>query len=282
MIDRFKRYLEREFRVIAPTKRAMEYREEVLADLLDRAQEYRIKGITDDDIIYDMCIDSLGDFRATLKDFESKAQVVKKRTSKIGVIGAVAASVALLFVIVYLVTSFATGAWAKTWLILVGGAFACVICGAVFGIIKCVKKNKKLPVHVFLAAIITLSFVFLFLVLQILVGWQNSWISFLVMVIALSFADALYSWISASKLKVPMTMAAVTLLFTMLYVILGVTYTVPWHPYWLLPVVGAFVSIAFLATYVTLYLKKKKNKIENNVKTALGIENEEYYTKWKE
>ena len=38
MKERFKRYLEREFRAIAPTLAAMEYREQMLKKLMDRAQ----------------------------------------------------------------------------------------------------------------------------------------------------------------------------------------------------------------------------------------------------
>ena len=52
MKERFKRYLEREFRAIAPTLAAMEYREQMLKQLMDRAQELRIKGIDDEDLIF--------------------------------------------------------------------------------------------------------------------------------------------------------------------------------------------------------------------------------------
>ena len=82
MIDRFKRYLEREFKAIKPTQAAMEYREEMLTDLLEKEQDLRIKGMTDDELIYDMCIDSLGDVRQKLIYFESRNVKVKNTKRK--------------------------------------------------------------------------------------------------------------------------------------------------------------------------------------------------------
>ena len=61
MTERFKKYLEAEFRKISPTKAAMEYRKDTLVKLEELAQDYRIKGMTDDEAIYNACISSLGD-----------------------------------------------------------------------------------------------------------------------------------------------------------------------------------------------------------------------------
>lgn len=145
MKERFKRYLEREFRAIRPTLAAAEYREKVLKQLMDRAQELRIKGIDDEDLIYDMCIDELGDFRATLEQFDEQEHKVAnaKRNAVLGAVCAVGA--VLAFVIVYLVVSFVTSAWALTWLILVGGAFIGVIAAAIIMLVKFGKaKNSYL------------------------------------------------------------------------------------------------------------------------------------------
>lgn len=61
-------------------------------------------------------------------------------------LGAVCAVGAVLaFVIVYLVVSFVTSAWALTWLILVGGAFIGVIAAAIIMLVKFGKaKNSYL------------------------------------------------------------------------------------------------------------------------------------------
>ena len=84
MKERFKKYLEEHFRKIAPTQAAMEYRKALLTDLLDREQELRIKGVSDDELIYNMAISELGDLDETLKRFEErqiKSGVVKRKIS---------------------------------------------------------------------------------------------------------------------------------------------------------------------------------------------------------
>ena len=45
MKERFKAYLEEQFRTIRPTAAAMKYREQTLVELLERAQDLKIKGI---------------------------------------------------------------------------------------------------------------------------------------------------------------------------------------------------------------------------------------------
>ena len=125
MKERFKRYLEQQFRAIRPTLAAAEYREKMLKQLMDRAQELRIKGMDDEDLIYDMCIDELGDFGATLAAFDEQEHKVAnaKRNALLGAVCGVGAVLAL--VVIYLIVSFLVpNSWGLTWLILEGGAFA--------------------------------------------------------------------------------------------------------------------------------------------------------------
>ena len=108
MTERFKQYLEAAFRKIKPTKAAMEYRKETLVKLEELAQDFRIKGMTDDEAIYKLCIDSLGDFDKTLADFDrALVEVPKKNTLKRNIATAVVASVAVIIAL-YLVLSITT------------------------------------------------------------------------------------------------------------------------------------------------------------------------------
>ena len=70
--DRFKKYLEEQFRSIKPTEAAKDFRIRTLKELMDKVQDLRIKGIEDEEVIYNMCIESLGNFPARLKDFEEE------------------------------------------------------------------------------------------------------------------------------------------------------------------------------------------------------------------
>ncbi|MBO4694781.1 MAG: hypothetical protein J5656_02485 [Clostridia bacterium] len=282
MIDRFKRYLEREFRAIKPTKAAYELREEMLTQLLEKAQDLKIKGMTDDDLIYDMCIDSLGDVRQNLIDFENRSKKVK--TAKRNVVLGLIISVAFVITIVaaYLITSFAIGnAWGKTWLILVGGIFfGAAAVSTLFGAIL-IKKKKYLIAQIFVDIDIVLLTVFVFLVLQILFGFSKSWLAFLVMPVILIGVLAVMLDLSGTKLKYLGYGAFVEIFCVMLYIILGITMGL-WHPYWILCLVGIIIDIIGVGVLVGIRNAKKKKAEEAEIQEHDIDEDEEYYTMWKD
>ena len=187
MKERFKRYLEQQFRAIRPTLAAAEYREKMLKQLMDRAQELRIKGMDDEDLIYDMCIEELGDFGATLAAFDEQEHKVAnaKRNAVLGAVCGVGAALAL--VIVYLIVSFLVpNSWGLTWLILVGGAFAAVIAVAVVLLVKFGKAKKYVLMRLMPPVVIVLLCVYLFLLLQLVGHIEMSWLVFLAMVVMIA------------------------------------------------------------------------------------------------
>ena len=282
MIDRFKRYLEREFRAIKPTKAAYEKREEMLTQLLEKEQDLKIKGMTDDDLIYDMCIDSLGDVRQNLIDFENRSKKVK--TAKRNVLLGLIISVAFVVIIVaaYLITSFALGnAWGKTWLIIVGGIFFGAACVSTLGAVLLMKKKKYLIAQLFLDLDIVLLTVFVFLVLQILFGFSKSWLAFLVMPVILIGVLAVMLDLSGTKLKYLGYGAFVEIFCVMLYIILGITMGL-WHPYWILCLVGIIIDIIGVGVLVGIRNAKKKKAEQAEIQERDIDEDEEYYTMWKD
>ena len=282
MIDRFKRYLEREFKAIKPTQAAMEYREEMLTDLLEKEQDLRIKGMTDDELIYDMCIDSLGDVRQKLIDFENRNVKVKNTKRKVLIGIAIAIFSVLVLVSAYLVVSFAVpNAWAKSWLILVGGIFAGIGGIAIYLSVLFAKKKKYLPIRALVAVCIVLLSVFVFLVLQILFGFNKSWLTFLVMVVFILGVDAVISDITGSKLRYVSYMIFIEVFAIMLYLILGLTMGL-WHPEWIIIIAG-LVADALFITIVAVVKNKKKKALEQKESDEYNVEeNEEYYTQWKD
>ena len=117
MKERFKSYLEEQFRQIAPTKAAMEYRISMLTKMTDRAQELKIKGMTDDELIYNTVVGELGDFASTLRGYENQA-VKKELGRRVATLGALlAAAFIAVLVLCYLIVGFVTNLWHPTWLI---------------------------------------------------------------------------------------------------------------------------------------------------------------------
>lgn len=281
MKERFKRYLEREFRAIAPTEAAMEYRKKMLKQLMDRAQELSIRGIEDEDLIYDMVIDELGDFRAALIAFENKTVQTSKAKRNATMSAIFAAGFVLILTCAYLITSFALGdAWGKTWLIMVGGLFAAICAAAIFFADKFFSKKKYVLVRLLSALIIVLVTVFVYLFIEILTPLKMAWLAFLVMVILLPAVDTSLAFVTKSKVRWIELGVFMEIACVMLYVILGIVKIAPWHPTWLLCLAGVLGIIIETIVLVSKRNKEKSAQEDKIIKKKYVMTDEDYYTKW--
>lgn len=281
MKERFKSYLEQAFRKIRPTKAAMEYRLETLTKLEEAAQDYRIKGMTDDEAIYQLCIDSLGDFDAKLQEFDRNlTEIPKKNNLKrniaVGAIGSVAAIIAL-----YLILSL-TGAvgWGMSWLILLGAVVAAVVAVDVVLMLKAFKDDKFLVARLFNVGTVILVFVFMYLCIHLSVHPRYDWYIFLCMVPAAGIMDIAIGFVTKSKLTIPEIFVWAMLTSVMLYVMLGVAGVMAWHPGWLLPALTAIAIVATVASLLISRSKKAKKDRQIFLDSTQNQVDEEYYTKW--
>lgn len=281
MKERFKSYLEQAFRKIRPTKAAMEYRLETLTKLEEAAQDYRIKGMTDDEAIYQLCIDSLGDFDAKLQEFDRNlTEVPKKNNLKrniaVGAIGSVAAIIAL-----YLILSL-TGAvgWGMSWLILLGAVVAAVVAVDVVLMLKAFKDDKFLVARLINVGTVILVFVFMYLCIHLSVHPKYDWYIFLCMVPAAGIMDIAIGFVTKSKLTIPEIFVWAMLTSVMLYVMLGVAGAMAWHPGWLLPALTAIAIVAIVASLLISRSKKAKKDRQIFLDSTQNQVDEEYYTKW--
>ena len=281
MKERFKSYLEQAFRKIRPTKAAMELRLETLTKLEEAAQDYRIKGMTDDEAIYQLCIDSLGDFDAKLQEFDRNlTEVPKKNNLKrniaVGAIGSVAAIIAL-----YLILSL-TGAvgWGMSWLILLGAVVAAVVAVDVVLMLKAFKDDKFLVARLFNVGTVILVFIFMYLCIHLSVHPRYDWYIFLCMVPAAGIMDIAIGFVTKSKLTIPEIFVWAMLTSVMLYVMLGVAGVMAWHPGWLLPALTAIAIVAIVASLLISRSKKAKKDRQIFLDSTQNQVDEEYYTKW--
>ena len=284
MKERFKRYLEQQFRAIRPTLAAAEYREKMLKQLMDRAQELRIKGMDDEDLIYDMCIDELGDFGATLAAFDEQEHKVAnaKRNALLGAVCGVGAVLAL--VVIYLIVSFLVpNSWGLTWLILVGGAFAGVIAFSVVLLVKFGKAKKYIAMRLMPPVVIVLLCVYLFLLLQLVAGVERAWLTFLVMVMMIAVFDGVMAFITDFKFRWIELPIVIEVFCVMLYVIIGIAAGAAfWTPGWLLCLGGVVAAIAEAIAIIANRNSKKDAKEKVRIKDKYTKEDESYYTSWKD
>lgn len=282
MKERFKAYLEQHFRRIAPTQAAMEFRKDTLRQLLDREQELRIKGIDDDELIYKMAIDELGDFDKTLDEFQHqqiKSGALKRKVSAISIISVCSM---VILALVYVLVGLFAHVWHPTWLIMVGGIFVGVSIMLVYvGIIKCVKKKKFVLVRLSAAIIEVLFSVFLFLVLQLVVGYGYQWwLTFLAMVILIVGVDTALAFLTNSKAKWFELPIFVEVFCVMLYVILGIAIKTIWHPGWVLCLGGVVFALVELIAFVVIKTRKKNGEEKEKINKKHVKVDETYWTEW--
>ncbi len=278
MINKFKKYLENEFRTISPTPEALEYREEILSNLIERAEEYKQKGLTDEDLIFDFCIDSLGDFQSTLQNFETIKARNKKNFATAMKSVCLGMATLLGLTIIYLLTSFLTGEWSKTWLIMEGGISLVAIVGTSFAISYCVKNKQYWGVRLSAGTILSLLIVFIYLCLLMLTNLPMTWLAFLVLPIVLLFADTILAFITHGHTRHIVLLGFIEVFCALLYVILALTGVAPWSPTWLLPVLGACLDLVLGGLILNHFLKQRKY----HSKPQSLEELEELYTHWND
>ena len=281
MKERFKAYLEEQFRTIRPTAAAMKFREQTLVELLERAQDLKIKGIDDEELVYLTCIDELGDFKATLKEFDEKEVEVKATKRKIGVGAVFSLALVLILTITYLVVGVVTHLWHPTWLIMVGGLFAGAGVGIIACAIKLIKKKKFIPVRFMAMLVEIMASVFVFLVLQLVFHLNGSWMTFLAMVALIMGVDTAIAFLTSSKVKWFELPLFVEIFAVMLFVILGIVTRV-WHPMWLLCLVGVLFAVIELVVFVEIRHNRKSREEGKKIKKNHKEVDEEYWTKWND
>lgn len=280
MKEKFKKYLEEHFRKIAPTQAAMEYRKALLRQLLDREQELRIKGVSDDNLIYDMAVSELGNLDQTLEQFEKRQIKSGEVKRKISAATICAAAIVALLTVVYLIVGGVANIWHPAWLIMVGGVFAGVSVLLAYGAYRFAKKNKFVPVRIFVAICEVLLTVFVFLLLQLVFKISGAWMSFLAMVAVIFGVDTSIAFATNSKIKWFELPVFVEIFGVMLYVILGITVPNVWHPGWLLCLAGVVCALIELIVFVVKKAKAKNKKEKAELEDKNEKEVQKYWTEW--
>lgn len=278
MKEQFKKYLEEQFRKIRPTQAAMEYREETLKFLLDRAQELKIKGIDDEELVYLMCIDELGDFERTLKEFDQKEIEIDSAKRRISMSAIISIAIVVLLSLAYVVIGVIAKVWHPTWLIIVGGIFAGAIVAVACSVPKLLKNKKYALIRVAVACCEVLVSVLVFLILQLVAKISGSYMTFLAMVAIIVGVDTALAFVFNNKFRWIELPAFVEIFSVMLFVLLGLNVKV-WHPTWLLCLVGIVFAIVEVAVFLVKRNEKKARKEKDNAQQKMQ-QNEDYWTKW--
>jgi hypothetical protein len=245
MLSRFQSFLKEEFKGLPNTDEVTDFKDELLGNLMDKAEELKAKDLSEDEI-FQQCVQSIDGYKETLKELKGKPALVRLLYALMYftlVIGA------------YLAVSFVTEEWRLTWLIIVEGAFLFTV-GLLGSLsVKAFAKKKYLHSRALAVPISAILVTGVFLAVSMLMDlWKISWIAYLFLPILIIIVDLIIGAFSRpNKIIVPESIALIMLLSVMSYVVLGILGILSWHPYWLIILGGALISLGILA----FYLKKK-------------------------
>ncbi|MFA6866982.1 MAG: hypothetical protein WCR54_05645 [Clostridia bacterium] len=258
MKERFEDYIKVTLKSIGEGERQEKYRQKMLDTLVDYAQECKIKGMDNSELIYTTSIEKLGDILEKYTEMEERKEENIKKIKKIGISFIIGLVVILSTILAYIIVSAVTKSWDKTWLILVGGVFATIITATIFISISFVKKQQWIPIRIFAAVDIALIFTLVFLCFIMLTDTPKSFVLFIIMTIMISGVDTAIAYGINSKTRLIDLIVFIQTATALEYVMLGILKMVSWHPYWIIPVVGAFINMVIVS--IVLYMKYKNKK----------------------
>lgn len=198
----FTDYAEKALKKLPNTKSAYLYKQEIIARMTARANELVESGLSDNKVINELIINEFSDVEKEYYERMKKKNKNKKSKNKsflvaLGIIGYV-----LLLVGAFLGISFVTGAWEKTWLIIVVGVLGAVIAGLAAGCLAAFAKKKKFAIFTLLVAIPAItSLVYVILGLTEILPWHPGWLT-VVASVFVDFVVILIRVISSSKKEV--------------------------------------------------------------------------------
>lgn len=239
-MNNFLEYIDKSFENMKETESLYRYKQKLIAEMTERANELVAAGLKDDKIICAIIMDEYpdlaGKYKATLK--EKTVMKKKKRSGSlfaVGALGGVFASVCL-----FLAVSFLTGAWGKTWMLLLGGIFAVLVFAFVALSGRLTKKSGKFGFlsRLLCGASVFLIATYMFLFTTVIVPVKGSWVIFILAVPFAMIFDMLLSYKFNKKTGIFSILLYIPVIFTLFYVVLGIAKVLPWHPGWLLILFG--------------------------------------------
>lgn len=258
----FIEYVDKSLESFPQTKSLYEYRQKIIAEMTQRANELVSKGIKDDNVITQLIISEYPDLAADYGKAVGEKIKKKKTVRNIKGIAIAGVSYILVLVMTYLGVSFKMGNWDKSWLIMVFGLLLPALAGVVLAAVKKKGESKSFSAvsRVLLGASVAIGAVLLFLFLFFALTVSKAWIVFILAVPVALIADAAYSIITKQKFNLLTYIIYIPVCASLLYVALCLTGLLSWHPGWMLIVLSVVADLAI--ALADMFSKSKKNAEE--------------------
>lgn len=253
VLKNFIEYIEESCKNIKDSHIAYKYKRKLLDEMTDRANEITGTGLRDEKVIADLIADEYPDLEENFYIYE-KEEKKKARASllrKIFAIGGVLFFVGIF--VAYFSISKSTGAWDKTWLIIVGGIFSMIIFYTSFLIKRLCHWHRFLhPIaRALIAGCIMLVAIFTFLFTLMMFNPGFSWV-FVILGVLVSFvADLIFAFTTKQKFRTISLFVYIPAIFTMLYIILAGIGVISWLAGWPLIFVGLALDLIIALSIIT-------------------------------
>lgn len=225
------------------------YKKKLLDEMTERANEITHAGLKDEKVLADLIADEFGDinknYAAFVKEYKKKQrrQIMKFALPIGGLI------YFIMMFVAYFTVSDITGAWDRSWLIIVGGIFSMIIFYTSLGIKKlCSMRRIFHPVaRVLIAGCVMLFMVFVFLFsLMMLPEHIITW-PILPLGVALMFiCDLIYAFVTKQKFRTISLFIYMPAIAAMVYIILAAYGIVTWLGGWPIVLLGIVADLVYI------------------------------------
>lgn len=260
-------YINDSFASLPDSGRAYRYKQMLINEVTERANEITHAGITDENVIEDLIISEHSDIKSEFEEAEKEYKHKKKvkQSFLMNIIGS--CIYFLLVVTVFLLIGFISGMWNKCWLILINGVSLYIAYLCIFFIVNL--KNKPLLIREFTRILLYLCiFAFalpVFTTLQVLFSVPASWLVFIFAVMAGFIADSIYVSKIGDRFASIFQILYITPFFTMIYIVLSGMRIIEWHPGWIIiPLSLVFVLMAIYIRLRIYYRDKESDFLEED------------------
>lgn len=242
------------------TKSAYLYKQEVISKMTERANALVDMGLKDNQIINELIKDEFKNINREYYETQKQKQKAtrKKTAGKLSVLGVIGYT--LLLVLFFLGISFASGAWGKTWLIMVSGILL-PLAAAMFMSSNSIGGKKAVfnfASRFLMSSAIMLVCIVIFLVATFLTTMPHTWLIFLFAIVLILAVDMAMAFAAKQKTAIFSCLLYIPAIASLLYVIFGFLHILPWHPGWMLIVLSVVADIVIAASGVLKGAKVKE------------------------
>ncbi len=253
-MNRFIEYIENSCRNLEKNESSFRYKKTILDEMTEKSKELSRAGLKDEKVLTDLITNEFCDLEAGYVEYEKK----KRRKKLLQVVLPVGS---LVFLIMTLITFFAvssaTGAWNKTWLIIVGGVFALTIFWLNLAIAKlCTMRRVFHPIaRILIAGCALLFAVFMFLYFLMMMPELLVWPILPAGVIIALVCDLVFAFATKQKLRTISLFVYMPTISTMLYIILSAYKIVTWGAGWPIIFIGLAADIGYIFYVIASNMK---------------------------